>query len=445
MWSDQVSVNRRNVLLVSYHFPPFGGSGVQRALKLARYLPDNGWDVHVLCADHRRYPLMDESLLGEIDPQVRVHRVAGLEPASLAGRLVGRSARTTLQDRIAWRLERWAKWLPLGEPELLWLPSASAKAASLMERHRFDAVVTTSPPHAVHLVGDLLQSNFGLPWVADLRDPIVDNFAYEATGIAHRIFRIIERRVASADQVVTTCPEYADRFRDSYPASSDRVGVLTNGYDAADTPKIQSRNNPQTLTLTYVGAFYRQQSIEPGLAAIRALRASSPEFAKAFRFRLVGSVAASQRPLIQAGDSDFMSEAGYLPHHQAIAEMARADALLLMTPPNEGGRLCIPAKTFEYLAFGRHVVAAVHPDTWLAGMLKAAGNVTLTSPDETGLRRALASVFDSWKSGKLQSPRDMSQVIRFSRDKLAAGYAAILDAQANTRSIGRCTARELVA
>jgi glycosyltransferase involved in cell wall biosynthesis len=437
-------MNNRTVLLVSYHFPPIGGSGVQRALKLARYLPDHGWDVHVLCADHQRYPLLDESLVGEIDPRVLVHRVAGLEPASLAGRLSPRG-RSTLQDRLAWRLERLVKWLPLSEPELLWLPDATARAASLMAQFQYDAVITTSPPHAAHLVGDLLHGNFGVPWVADLRDPITDNFAYDATGLAHRIFRLIERRVASATEIVATCPEFAECIEGRYPAAAGRVSVVTNGYDSADAPSVTDRCRGDVFTLGYVGAFYRQQSIAPVLAAIRELRAWSSDFAKAFRFRLVGSVAASQRSLIHDRDREYFLEAGYLPHHNAIEEMARADALLLLTPANDGGRLCIPAKTFEYLAFGRHVIAGVHLGSQLAKILERAGNSRITTPTEAGLARAIRETFAAWRTGELQTQRDMGYVARFTREKLAGEYAGILDGVVNKNPSNRQMERELVA
>lgn len=441
----------RNMLLVTYQFPPIGGSGVQRAVKLARYLPESGWRARVLSAGHTHYPLLDPVLTHELGPDVSVHRTCGMEPAAVASticRHLGREPAlaghsSALEDRIFWRLQGMFGRLPLPETEMLWIPSAIRRARALVQRHGIEAVVTTSPPHSTHLVGLTLKRRLGLPWVADLRDPILDNFAYDpTTRLADRFWRWIERTVLhSADHVVVTCPELAERFLSRYPElNAEHISTITNGFDPADRPAARTvPTGPRTgrFVLSYVGAFYRDQTIEPMLLAIRSLRARRSDIAAELSFRLVGSLSRSQRRFLQAGDAVFFDDLGYRTHGEAIEEMARADVLLLATPASDGGRLCIPAKTFEYLAFGRHVIALVHEDTEMAKILADAGNVTLVSQAKpVELERAIERCYDAWRAGGLCEPRNHRVLERFRRDRLAAEFAKVLD-----RSTGATAAR----
>ena len=226
----------RNLLLVTYHFPPHGGSGVQRPAKLAQYLPAAGWRAHVLTAGHCHYPLLDPTLQDDGGAETFVVRARGWEPGAIAaticrelrrvgvtgGRDAGAGDDPTgldvhgmarwvdwLENRLYWRLGGFVRRLHLPETELLWVPSAIQAARRMIERHRIEAVVTTSPPLSAHLVGLSLKRRLRIPWIADLRDPIVDNFAHASrAGIVDRWMRRLERVVLSqADHCVVTCPD----------------------------------------------------------------------------------------------------------------------------------------------------------------------------------------------------------------------------------------------
>jgi glycosyltransferase involved in cell wall biosynthesis len=435
----------RNLLLVTYQFPPIGGSGVQRAAKLARYLPRCGWRVHVITAGHAHYPLLDPTMAVHGGDEAVVHRICGLEPAGLARTVCRHLAQegtvprwlSGLEDRLHWRLDHVCGALPLPEAEMLWVPAAIRQARRLVERYEIEAVVTTSPPHSAHLVGRSLKRRLGLPWIADLRDPILDNFAYRPNArLADRFWRWLERSVArQADAVTVTCPELAEHLARRYGAGdARRFASITNGYDPADAPVQESDGglaggpNGRRFVLAYVGAFYREQTIEPVLEAIRELRARRADVAERLEFRLIGGVSAAQRRLLREEDAAFFRNEGYRPHEEAIAEMARADALLLLTPANGGGRLCIPAKTFEYLAFGGHVLAFAHAGTELRRILERAGNVTLIErPEAAQLGQAIESCYDAWSAGRLNRPRDSEFLKQFRRDRLAERFAAVVE------------------
>lgn len=446
----------RNLLLCSYHFPPHGGSGVQRALKLAKYLPLTGWQAQALTAGHQHYPVQDLTLCDEIAEPASIHRALGLEPGAIAHRIarcmgethIDEARTSSFEDRLYWRLDRWMNLLPLPELETLWLPGAIRQALHIIREHAIEAIVTTSPPCATHLIGRWLHHRLGIPWIADLRDPILDNFGYKPSPFSDKYYRWIEKTVVrQADRVVVTCPELAERLRRRYPdVAADRFVTVTNGYDPADAPAQFQPTNPTRFALTHVGAFYRDQTIRPILDAIRRLRARRADLRDQLNLRLVGTLSSGEKSLFRPEDATYLTYAGYCDHRRAVAEMAAADVLLLTTPAPDGGRLCIPAKTFEYLSFGRHIAAFLHSDTQIARIVRQAGNCTLlTEPNAAAWARAIESCFDAWKACRLQQPRDFSAVESFRRDRLAVRYAGVVDDALSAHEAQSLIARESAA
>lgn len=430
-------------MLVAYHFPPIAGSGVQRALKLAKFLPDNGSHVNVLTCGHRHYPLLDDSLLREIDTdsRVRVHRVCGFDPGGLARRVVPRWRRGPLtratfamEQRVYWRLQSAADRWAMPEPEHWWIGSAIRAARRLHETHAFDAVITTSPPHSCQRIGIELQRTLGIPWIADLRDPIVDNFAYAPRSDAtDRFWRSLERDVVErADAIVTTCHDYAALLGDKYTGAASRVACITNGFDESDRPAETRSDRSGAFVLSHVGAFYHSQSVGPLLDACRMFRRRRAD--ASITLRLVGSVSRQQEAHFEQADSTFVQRVGYQRHAKALAEMAGADALFLMTPTVANGRNCIPAKLFEYLAFGRRIIGLVHRNSGVATILASAGCDGIAYHDDAAsLAHRIEQTYEAWRSGEPPVAIDTNVVTEFRRDRLAARYADLINSSIRRR------------
>lgn len=421
-------MKHRNVLLISYHFPPMGGSGVQRATKLAKYLPACGWQTHVLCAGHSHYPLHDASLSADV-PSTFIHRVPGFEPGGLAarlGKMSGLFAKN--EDRVYWRLEKLCEHLPIPEPHSLWIGSAVRAARRIIREHQIDAIITTSPPHSVHLVGSRLQRQLGVPWIADLRDPILDNFGYAPRSAGQNRYwtRLEQTIVCDAHQTIVTCEDLRHRLIARYGPDVEQIRAIHNGYDPADQPvDLPPTTNTDAFTLSHVGSLYGGQSIQSVLGALRNL---VQECGLAIRFRQIGAVSAAQQKHVGADDQSLVNQSGYRSHDEAIREVAAADALLLLTPKATGGKYCIPAKTFEYLAFGGHIIAVAHRSSELAYILHRAGNTTVIEDHSVpALCRAIIDCRDKWLRGQLQSPRDMDFVAHFRRDRQADSFATVLN------------------
>ncbi|MEE8168944.1 MAG: glycosyltransferase, partial [Phycisphaerae bacterium] len=270
----------RRVLLIAYHFPPMGGSGVQRPLKFARYLPCFGWTPAVLCGGHGHYPHWDPTLCDELPPEVQVERCLGFEPAAVAARcrelvttkIAGRDGvPLDWERRLYWRLNHVPQaWLP--DTEWLWTLAARRAARRLVRRLKPEVVITTGPPHATHAVGASLKNRLKLPWIADLRDPITTNFEY-APGARWRdaFWRRMESTIAAhADAVVVTCDECGEDFMRRHPEMTpDRMITITNGFDPGDFAPANSAAaatadalTAGTFVLRHVGAFYGRQTLE---------------------------------------------------------------------------------------------------------------------------------------------------------------------------------------
>lgn len=380
----------KKVLVITYYFPPSGGAGVQRWLKMLRYLPENGLDPVVLAPDPAMasYPQRDESLLNDVPEGLRVETTPTFEALTLVKRALGEkalphsgfsdSSRPSFGKRLA-RFARGNFFLP--DARRGWNRYAFRKAAELIEREGIEAFITTSPPHSTQLVGSALKRRFpSLKWIADLRDPWTDIYYAERlypTRLAKALNRRMEAGVVrSADAVWTTCESTRRTLALRYPEVAARLSVLTNGYDERDFAEAA----PVTLPyITYIGTLTDPSDLD---AFWPALRATS------FRLRFAGEAAVAGRvPSDLAGRVETLPR---VPHAEAVRLMRSSAVLLLVTPRVAEGGAVVPGKLFEYLAAGRPVLAIGDPSSDAAGMVVKAGAGLAAAYDDTeAMRRFL--------------------------------------------------------
>lgn len=434
------------ILLVSYHYPPWGGSGVQRPAALARNWARAGAEVHVLTANHSHYPLIDRSIDDGIQAGVHVHRVSGFDPGGVASRLIpiGSQQRDgaafRLQQRVYWRAQNFAdRHAGLGA-ESWWVPAAVRSGRRIIERFSIDIVVTTSPPHAVQRVGAVLQERTGVPWIADLRDPIVENFAYAAVNDSQhaRWVQLEINTVTKAKQLVVTCEDYATHLARKYRLAKLQAVCITNGFD--DTTRAMTHEpvpRRDVFTLAHVGAFYHAQSPTALLEACRSLRERDALFRQHFKLKLVGSIAFHLDDVFEAEDAAFVERTGYIDRKAAATAMRDADALFYMTPAHPHGRYCYPAKIFEYLATDRPILALVHRDASIQKLLSAAGGVSMAyHGDRSGFELALSELFHRWQESSLASYRNEEFVQQFAQSHRADRYLSLIDDVVVRQSLG---------
>ena len=383
------------VLLVSFYFPPAGGGGVQRPLKLAQYLPALGVETHVLAPDDPHWIHRDEAL--RVPTQAWVHRARYLGPVGRkpAEELHGKEglARLATQTRLLGRRAL------VPDENVSWNLTAIPAAIRLVRRHEIDVVITTSPPNSVHLVGAAVKRATGARWVADLRDSVVAHAHRRSESRAVRAKEKVDVGVAklvarSADAVVCVSDFIADEVRTLEPRG--RVLTIANGSDFDDFDGLVYTPGPR-MRITHAGSFFGKRDPRPFL---QALHDSELDIVA----RFLGDFRSSDREWADGlGLGDRLELIPYAPRATSLALQRDSDALLLLIPEAGGrGKGVLSGKVFEYLAAERPILAAVPPDGAAAELIRETGAGVVAAPDDVdALRDALAELHRRFTNGGL--------------------------------------------
>jgi len=386
--------SRRRLLMVAFHFPPHAGSsGIQRSLRFAQQLPEHGWDVEVLTVTPDAYESRRADLLAELPADLRIHRALALDAKrqlSIAGRYPGFLARP----------DRWRSWY--------W--PAVLKGRRLLATGRFDAIWSTFPIATAHRIGATLARG-KRPWIADLRDPMAHD-GYPRDPATWRAYHAVERKVfARAARVVTVTPGCADYYAARYPEAAARIRVIRNAHDENAFAAIEARGartplEPGVFTLLHSGLIYPWER-DPGALfnGIGLLRQRQPELADKLQLRLraPGDSGWLEALARQHGIEQQVRILPALPFAEAVEEMYRADALLLLQAAN--CNLQIPAKLYEYARCARPVLALTDPagDTWReAATLDGARCADIT--DAEAIAATLAGMIGRGREADRQVP-----------------------------------------
>jgi glycosyltransferase involved in cell wall biosynthesis len=383
------------LLIATYFFPPAGGAGAHRPLKLAAHLPDFGVATAVLAPEDPKWVERDDTL--RAPPAVRVHRVPYLGPRTRVRgeELHGRRGASRARRELSFIVPR----LLVPDQHAAWVLTAAPAAVRLVRKERFDAVLTTSPPTSVHLIGALVKRLTGARWIADLRDPIV---AHPHRRIELAIVRAKERAEQATAQLVA---RYADAIVAASSAVAAQLGELAprgtvttiaNGCDFEDFVGLEYRRSAR-FRITHTGMMFGKRSPR---AFIRAVAGSDADVVA----RFVGGFRQADLEWAEAaGMERFLDVRPYVSHRSALELQRDSEALLLLIPETDGrGRGVLSAKVFEYLAARRPILAAVPAEGEAAALVRATGAGLVVPPDDVdGLRGALLSLERRWRRGEL--------------------------------------------
>jgi len=397
----------RKLLILTYHFPPSAAAGAFRTLGFVGHLPRFGWQAVVVAPPRLPYQPTDEALLGQVPPETAVYRIP-------------------YPDRLIWKPIR--RFFPFG----IWLPFAALGCYRAIRAHRPDAVLTSGPPHAIHLLGRHLRRWTGLPWVADFRDPWV---AGDRSAI-HPIPEEWERRgelsvMREADAVVVNTPGACDLLCRAYPQYAAKVTSITNGYDPE--PFVANPIPPLSgpaIEIVHTGVIYASRSPGPLLEAIRGLDTAALA-GRGLRVRFIGDLVDKRHKdeideKVREGLNASISVEDRVPYLQAIRAMVQADVLLLLDTP--GRRAGVPAKLYEYIGAGRPILALAEPDSDVAWVLRESGLPHRIAPpvDPEAIRDALADLLRD-PATVLCGPQHRPIPTRFTRKHLTGELASLLD------------------
>lgn len=416
----------KRVLMISFQFPPMAGtSGVQRALRFAQQLPEEGWTPGVLTVHPRAYEQTARDLVDEVPDGMTVRRAFGLDAArqlSLAGRYPGLLARP----------DRWTSW---------WLGAVPAGLA-MIRRERPDVIWSTYPIPTAHCIADTLARLSGLPWVADFRDPMAHD-GYPADPVLWRSFEAVERRVfRRARRMTFTTPGAARLYAQRYPQAADRVRVIENGYSeeafAAAQPHSETHSGTKSETdgttqgaprvLLHSGVVYPDWRSPAGLfQALASARAAGRLSPASFQLRLRATAHDDfvRQLATQHGVADLVQVLPALPYVDALSEMLGADGLLLLQSRDCNDQ--IPAKAYEYLRAGRPILTLADPAGDTAQLMHRAG-LPHQAPleDAAAIDSALRHFLEDWLQPSAFRP-DAALVRSCSRRARTTELARVLD------------------
>jgi glycosyltransferase involved in cell wall biosynthesis len=407
------------VLLVTMYFPPAGGGGVQRSLKLAQYLPALGIETHVLAPDDPKWVHRDPEL--RVPTQAWIHRARYVGPRARKPAEEIRAAEGL--ERVLVRAQVTARRLLVPDASVTWNLTAIPAAILIARREGIDAVITTSPPGSVHFVGAAVQRATGASWIADLRDPLVahqhrraDTTAARARQAANeQVARLVARR---ADAVSCVSEAIADEVRGL--GARGVVRVIANGCDFDDFAGLEYRPASR-FRITHTGSFFGKRDPRPFLQAFRDADLDAVA-------RFVGDFRSTDREWAETlGLGDRLEIVDYLPRAESLRFQRDSEALLLLVPDAGGrGRGVLSGKVFEYLAAGRPILGVVPPDGAAAELIRQTGSGVVVAPDDVdGIARTLVELHTRFANGGLQgvelAKRDEERLSRRARvEEMAA-------------------------
>ena len=380
----------KKVLIIAYYWPPAGGPGVQRWLKFTKYLPAEGWKPTLLVPYGAAYPVLDPSLEEEVGHGTEVLRVPIFEPYEAALSLVQRKGAERLGsgNKKSGPIDTLVRWtrgnLLLPDPRVLWRKPASKAAIHCIQKAEqngkgFDVVITTGPPHSVHLIGLDIKRSTGLPWVADFRDPWREMDYLEDFLPTHRTRR---RHLKMEGEVVKNCDVAlmtSKGIRTSFSVHSeakDKLELIPNGWDEADIKRPHSEGQEataQTQTHWNLGHFGSVFPIRNAPGLWKAIARWNAEDRIPIHLHFYGVVNPEVATDLEAHLPGQWTNHGYVSHKAAVAAMAEMNGLLILQNRSKSGRYAIPGKAFEYLALGKPIAVVTPTPSDLTELVKEWG------------------------------------------------------------------------
>lgn len=398
------------VLIVTYYWPPAGGPGVQRWLYFVSYLRDFGIEPVVYTPENAHFPLRDASLEQQIPSDITVYRQKIWEPYQLANWLSPKKTKRISSGIInrdhPGRLERLMLWvrgnLFIPDARRFWIKPSVRFLKDIVAKEGIDTVITTGPPHSMHMIGLKLKAKTDVRWIADFRDPWSSIGYHDALFLSKRAqkkHRILEKAVLNqADALITTSALTREEF---IPLTGRPIHVITNGYSGS----LNQRAQPEgPFRLSHIGSLLSGRNPKVLWSALRNLCEKDREFQRDLEIELIGPVSGEVlQSLEDAGLEGHLRHLDYIPHQQAIAHQRRAQVLLLIEIDRPETRAIIPGKFFEYLAAARPILA-IGPKGWeVAGIVASCkSGAAYTYKEEKAIEQKLARWYQAYRGGALK-------------------------------------------
>nr|WP_303318042.1 glycosyltransferase family 4 protein [Flavivirga sp. MEBiC07777] len=431
-----MSVGQRGLkktLIITYYWPPAGGPGVQRWLKFVKYLPEFDIDPVVYIPENPNYPLVDESLVSEVSNHITILKQPIKEPYKLAGLFSKKSSKTISKGIISDNkkqsfIEKVMLYIRgnffIPDARIGWVKPSVSYLSQYISENNIKTIITTGPPHSLHLIGLQLKERLGVRWLADFRDPWTTIGYHKQLKLSRSSKKkhiALEKQVLNtADQIIVTSFTTKKEFQQ---ITNCPIEVITNGYDYEAT---HAFNLDVKFSIAHIGSLLSKRNPDVLWKVLSDLRKENNGFLKDFQLNFIGAVSEEVLKTIKKYNlSDCTFELGYVSHKEAIVFQKKSQVLLLVEIDSEDTKCIIPGKLFEYMVSNRPILAIGPKASDVEKIIKETNTGAYFNYDDYELlKTTILEYYKAFKGKKLQSNPIGLQ--KYSRKQLTQQLATLI-------------------
>ena len=406
------SKTSKKLLIITYYWPPAGGPGVQRWLKFVKYLPEFDVQPIVYVPENPTYPIVDAHLETEVSDKAIILKNKIFEPYQLASFLSKNKTKKISSGIIPNQkkqsfLEKLMLWvrgnLFIPDARIFWVKPSVAYLEKYIRENEIDMIVTSGPPHSLHLIGLELKQKLNLKWLADFRDPwttIGYHKSLRLSNYAAKRHKQLEHQVLnSADTIIVTSKTTKLEFQ---AITSKPIAVITNGFDVE---KVEKQTLDIKFSLAHIGSFLSERNPLILWESLVELLQEIPDFKSHLEIKLMGAVSQEVLETIsQFGLNSYLNNLGYVSHAVAVEHQRKSQVLLLIEINSEDTKSIIPGKLFEYMVSERPIVAIGPKDSDFAEIITNTNTgVFFDYSEKARLKQTILDYYTQFLEGKLQS------------------------------------------
>ena len=401
----------KKLLIITYYWPPAGGPGVQRWLKFVKYLPDFNIQPIVYIPENPTYPIVDTGLESEVSLQAIILKNKILEPYQLASFFSKKNTKKISSGIIPNQkkqsfLEKTFLWIRgnifIPDARFLWVKPSVKYLKKYIDENNIDTIITSGPPHSLHLIGLQLKKDRNIKWLADFRDPwttIGYHKALKLSSYAEKKHKQLEYQVLNtADTIIVTSKSTKSEFQ---AITSKPIEVITNGYDVE---KVAKYSLDKKFSLAHIGSFLSERNPRILWETLQELINENETFKDDFQLKLIGAI--SQEVLDAISEfklQNYVLNLGYVSHQEAVEHQRKSQVLLLIEINSEETKSIIPGKLFEYLVSERPIIAIGPEDSDFAEIITSTNTGVFFMYDEKKrLKALLLEYYNQYKNQNLK-------------------------------------------
>ncbi|MEO8517493.1 MAG: glycosyltransferase family 4 protein [Flavobacterium sp.] len=401
----------KKVLIITYYWPPAGGPGVQRWLKFVKYLPDFDIQPIVYIPENPTYPIVDEGLIKDVSDKTIILKNKILEPYQLASFFSKKSTKgissgiipNQIKQSVLQKILLWTRGnLFIPDARVLWVKPSVSYLKKYIQENDIDTIITSGPPHSLHLIGLKLKQELNVKWFADFRDPwttIGYHSALKLSAYAEKKHKALELKVlTTADIIIVTSKTTKIEFQ---AITSKPIAVITNGYDIENITK---QTLDEKFTLAHIGSFLSDRNPKILWDILSELVSENELFRQHFELKLIGKVSQEILDSIAAaGLNSHCHNLGYVSHLEAIEHQKKSQVLLLIEIDSPDTKSIIPGKLFEYMVSERPIIAIGPKDSDFAEIIVNTNTgIFFTYYEKERLKQAILSYFELYLQKNLK-------------------------------------------